>query len=489
MSREEDLIRSTTRAIASAVREVPPLRIEAAADELGAKAVAPHRQHSTRPHSGRPRRWWSWGVPLTAAAVVVAIAVSLVLVKDIPNGGAVPKTPATGTPSGLGGAPRYYVALKGTVVSYQDELKGILRYDVVVGNAVTGKTLATFAPPARTTFQSVTAAADDRTFVVFAVTSSTGTFQPQMKNGVPVAKSVATLSGSWYRLRLAPGAAQPASLSRLPIRPWSWSVSSSYANPSPGQIIATALSGSGQELAVADIPDIPAAGRHTPDWHEVKVFSVATGALLHDWIEDNPATRLENVLSDTLATVPAGTPAVTWIDNDRALALATSYDKSGTVTGTVRRLDVAAGPASGNLLTDSTVIWSGTLAWNQSKGCFQVDAWPPLVSAGGTTISCLTWVMPSASRGHVDFDTYPLVAGRQPTLVYRATILPEKQTGGLNAGVLWASPSGDALIVDWGGPGLKSANGSHFGLVSHGKFTPLPLEANRAALLGAGITF
>lgn len=489
MSREEDLVRSTTRAIASAVREVPPLRLEPAADEFGTTTVAPHRLRSARGHSAGRRRWWSWGVPLTAAVAVIALAVSLVLVRDIPNGGAVPGIPATATPSGPDGVPRFYVALKATALSDQERLKGIIRYDVMVGDAVTGKTLATFAPPARTTFQSVTAAADDRTFVVFAVTSSTGSFASRAKGGVPVANSVATLTGTWYLLRLSPGAAHPSTLSRLPITPWSWSDSSSYANPSPGQIIATALSGSGQELAVADIPDIPAARKHTPDWHEVKVFSIATGALLHDWIEDNPATRLENVLSDTLATVPAGTPAVSWIDNDRAVALATSYERSGTVTGTVRRLDVAAGPASGNLLTDSTVIWSGTLAWNQSKGCFQVDAWPPLVSADGATISCLTWVMPSASPGHVDFNTYPLVAGRQPALVYRATILPEKQTGGLSAGVLWASPSGDALLADWGGPGLKPASGSHFGVVSHGRFTPLPLEANRAALLGASITF
>ena len=46
MSREEDLIRSTTRAIASAVREVSPLRLEPAAQELETKAVAPGRPRS-----------------------------------------------------------------------------------------------------------------------------------------------------------------------------------------------------------------------------------------------------------------------------------------------------------------------------------------------------------------------------------------------------------------------------------------------------------
>jgi hypothetical protein len=477
MSREEELIRSTTRAIASTVREVPPLQLEPDPGELGAPARAPRRGPG-----GPWRRWWSWGAPLTAAAMVVALAISLVLVRDMPNGGAVPNKPAAST-AGPGGAPRYYVALKDVPVKAKTPTAqvGSTQWGVVVGDSVTGKTLATFAPPARTTFQSVTAAADDRTFVVFAVTSSTGSF-------LPIAKSVATLTGSWYKLRLAPGTAHPASLTRLPIKPWSWPDSSTYANPAPGQIIATALSQSGQELAVADYPDTSAAKNHTPNWHEVKVFSVATGRLLHDWIEDNATARIETVVAETMATVPVGTPALTWIDNDRAVAFATSYDTAGTVLGTIRRLDVS-GPASGNLMTDSTVIWSGTVPWNQSKGCFQVDGWPPLINADGKTISCLTWDMPAKTPGHVDFDTYPLVTGRQPTLNYRATILPENKTGGLNASVLWVSPSADTLIVTWGGPGLKPANGSHFGVISHGKFTPLPLQPNRAALLGPGIAF
>ena len=483
MSREEDLIRSTTHAIASTVSEVPPLRLERAVDSTLSPARTPRRARG-----GGRRHWWSWGAPLAAAAVVVALAIALVVIRDMPNDGVVSPNPANST--GPGGAPRYYAALKDLPVKTKTPTAqiGSAQIGVVVGDSVTGKALATFAPPAHTTFQSVTAAADDRTFVVFAVTSSTGSFLPGVKEGIPAAKSVATLTGSWYELRLTPSTAHPATLTRLPVKPWSWPASSTYANPAPGQIIATALSQSGRELAVADFPDIPAAKKQTPNWHEVKVFSVATGRLLHDWTEDNATARMETVVADTIATVPVGTPSLTWIDNDRAVAFATSYDTDGTVLGTIRRLDVS-GPASGNLMTDSTVIWSGTVPWNQSKGCFQVDDWPPLISADGTTISCMTWDMPAKTPGHVDFDTYPLVTGRQPVLNYRATILPENKTGGLNAGVLWVSPSADTLIVTWGGPGLKPATGSHFGVISHGKFTPLPLQPNRAALLGPGIVF
>src|SRR6202012_875841 len=170
MSREEDLIRSTTHAIAATVREVPPLRLEPAPDELRSPARAPRR---LRGGNGRQRRWWSWGAPMAAAAAVVALAISLVLVKDMPNGGTVPKKPPVPA-AGPGGAPRYYVALKDVPAKTKTPTAqiGTTELDVVVGDSVTGKTLATFAPPARTTFQSVTAAADDRTFVVFAVTSS-----------------------------------------------------------------------------------------------------------------------------------------------------------------------------------------------------------------------------------------------------------------------------------------------------------------------------
>ena len=134
MSREEDLIRSTTRAIASTVREVPPLQLEPAPDDLRFHARPPRRRDGLR------RRWWSWGAPLITAAVVVALALSLVLVKDIQNGGAVPKGPATATPSGPDGAPRYYAALKPVSLSPQAQELGV-QEAVYVSDSVTGKTL------------------------------------------------------------------------------------------------------------------------------------------------------------------------------------------------------------------------------------------------------------------------------------------------------------------------------------------------------------
>jgi hypothetical protein len=53
MSTEEDLIRSTTRAIASTVRDVPPLRLDPAGGELGSRARGLRRGQSSGRNSGR----------------------------------------------------------------------------------------------------------------------------------------------------------------------------------------------------------------------------------------------------------------------------------------------------------------------------------------------------------------------------------------------------------------------------------------------------
>jgi hypothetical protein len=292
-------------------------------------------------------------------------------------------------------------------------------------------------------------------------------------------------------VRLAPGTADPARLSALPIKPQSWAAQDSSA-PSAGEVYDTALSASGQELAVADIPDLPAADKPW-NWQEVKVFSVATGRLLHDWTENDPAVRFDTVLTGSLAGVPSGTPALTWIDGDQALAVATSRETSGTVTGTLRRLNVAGAP-SGSLPSDSTVLWSGTLPWSQAGGCLNMGNWPPLVSGDGNTVSCVTIVMPEATPGQLNFDTYPLpagtAAGLKPELDYQATIPPEKKTGGVDTGILWVGPSAGTLIVEWvPGGNLAPPKGAYFGVISGGTFTPLRISKSFAASGTSSITF
>lgn len=103
----------------------------------------------------RPRRR-----PAAAAAVVIALAISQVLVKGIQNESAFPGHPAApaspAVEAGPGGVPRYYVALGKS-------------NRIVAGDSVTGKLLATLAVPVREGFTNIfmgTTAAADRTFAV-----------------------------------------------------------------------------------------------------------------------------------------------------------------------------------------------------------------------------------------------------------------------------------------------------------------------------------
>jgi hypothetical protein len=361
------------------------------------------------------------------------LAIALVIVKDMPNGSEVPANPATST--GPGGAPRYYAAL-----TLSRSTRGSI---VVVGDSLTGKTLATFTPPAGKIFGNVTAAADDRTFVVSAA--------------APAGKST---TNSWYEIRLTPGRPDPARMTPLPITPQILVILSPSLPLTQGmaaQAFPTALSSSGRQLAVAEANGSGMA---------VKVFSVATGRLLHDWTTNAPSMSL----TDSTRGL-AMTPALTWIDGDQALALTTVTGPLSAETQTVRRLS-ANGPASGNLLADSTVIRDVRFGGHSSyeSDCGDLANWPPLVSADGKTFTC---------TASLSFVTFPMTAGSTgagpATLDYTSPSGPGLPT--FTSDVLWVSSSGDTLIVEWGagraGTNPSVGNGLNFGVVRHGKFTPL----------------
>jgi hypothetical protein len=450
MSREEDLIRSTTRAIASTVREVPPLRLEPAAGELRSPARAPRRPRG----GGRQRRWWSWAAPLTAAAVVVALAIALVLVRDLPNGSTVPSKASTST--GPGGIPRYYVAVSPT------SSKSGAPNGLVVGDTLTGKTITTFTPPAGTSFESVSGAADDRTFVVLDVANP---HNPELGQDPELRQA-----DSWYEVKLAPGTAHPATLTHLPI------------GPRHG-VVATALSASGKELAVATDAAAVTGG---PFVKELTVFSVATGRALHSWSTQNATAFIPT--GWTVGATPSQFPVLTWIDNDRAITF-TTMSQSVTGPETVRKLNVS-GPLAGDLMAASEVIWTapttGTPTDGDTRGMtcavLLLSRLPPLVSADGKTISCATVTL-SASLS-VTFSTYHLAAGSahagQLMIDYQVsrTVHGASTEGGE---LLWASPSGDTLIGEWeiGASSSLLPNGVpvHIGVISHGKFTPLRLPS------------
>lgn len=139
----------------------------------------------------RARRLGAWAAPVIAAAVVVALAIALVTVRQVQNEPSVP--PSAPAVSSAGQTiPEYYAALTGL----GDASAAITKpSSVVVGNDRTGGVLAVIPPPAHQTFAGVTAAANDRTFLVEA-----WPYPYPIGAGVGKANPVA-----WYLLRVAPG--------------------------------------------------------------------------------------------------------------------------------------------------------------------------------------------------------------------------------------------------------------------------------------------
>lgn len=428
------------RDFAGTVTEAPPLRLAA--------GFSPARTRR-RPRGARRWRTRTWLAPVAAAAVVVALAGALVISRDLTNGGVVPAAGSglTGSGSGTagpGGVPRYYVALQGDPTVHSSN-PALIPTDLVVGDSLTGERLATIPPPARIAFLDVAAAGDDRTFVVAGLHGS-GT--------------AATIE--LFEIHLDPGAAHPVVMTSVPIKPQPAGPSVLKVPQRSGAVFPVALSGSGTELAVAET--VGARGI------AVKVFSVSTGQLLHQWTTTDPPLVLDNWPNP---------PALTWIDGDRALALATIGTPTHTPTPTssrtpsdtgyverqtVRRLDVD-GPAGRDLIADGTVQWE--VPGGGASTCGYDLNWPPVISADGKTLTCVT--------DDSAFVTYPLTAGAMRAGQGRVDFSAEK--GEIVNTVLWTSASGDTIIAEWeatAGPPVESnGRGLEVAVISHGKTTPL----------------
>ena len=230
------------REFASTVTDAPPLRL---APPL---RTAPSRRRF-------PRRWTAWIIPLTAAAAVIALAITLVILRSSLNG---PVVPAAQPAPASGSVPTYYAEL------VQESGNANNADQIQVRETLTGRLITTMNPPAGATFAGITGAADDRTFVA---DTQPGALQspkslPNRQSGQPRA---------WYLLRLSPGSAQPPSLTRLAIPP----------SPAGTAVTGLALSPDGTKLAAAF---------QTPGWGismtgsvTLRVYSVRTGAMLRSW--------------------------------------------------------------------------------------------------------------------------------------------------------------------------------------------------------------
>lgn len=423
------------RELARTVTDAPPLRLTA--DATGLAPARPRRR------ARGPRFRWSWGAPLLAAAAVVALAVTLVTVKDMPNGGVAPPIAPTATPAS--GLPEYYVALR-PVPARPGAQNGL-----IVGSTRTGETVAVIAPPADGAFVSVTGADDDRTFVVTAAPASGGP-------GIDFAFYLLTITQDGSGLRLA----------KLPIE------------PQPG-VIATALSASGKELAVA------MTTQTVPDVRKLTLYSVATGRPLRSWSTMNTAA----IVSDVVLTIQY--PALSWVNGDRAVAFPVVIPTSrASAPNSVEVRSVSVTAAAGDLMTESTVMVNlGPGPGNGPCGTFF-----PVLSGNGTTLFC---TMSAGPGGHTNPTTVRWVLEWRPRPTSLANgaewrSFPYIKTIGVPAGstvypvTVWSSSTGATLLIEWTvvttSPPI--ARGPvRFGELTLGRnewtFTPLPAPAVFAA--------
>lgn len=430
----EDRVRAAALARTALVRDVRPL-------DLPAIPARPPRA----------RRWAVRTAPVAAAAAVAALAVSLAAVRHTPDA---PVAPAA-VPAVSGMLPEYYAALdnpSGPITQMLPGKKQQTPVSLRVGDDRTGKLIATITPPDGQTFAGLTAAADDRTFVVAAE-------QFPVQQASPSANTVA-----WYLARLTPGRAHPVTLTRLPIP----------GEPAGTQVSAIALAPDGRELAVMFQRNVW-SGKTGPLM--IRLYSLATGASVRTWTVDTKG-------------FPAGfgwywgrysNTALTWLNGGQTLAV--TYGSNNSASGppftygftnvTIRTVD--ADSPSGDLLAISKVLFR----LPNGVGRAGTDCDTVQLTGDGKTVLCGEDAGNTRKRSTAyapKFAAYSVATGK-PRLLYQ---LPGAYGVGL-ADVLWASPTGSTLLVSvytqatWGhGPVGQTA-----GLLASGMFKPVkfPLTA------------
>jgi len=422
----EDRVRAATRARAGLVREVHPLELP---DDLPARG---RRSRPSRP-ARAPRRWLTWGAPLAAAGLVTAVALTLVLLRQAPVPPTGPAAPTSLTPAATA-VPRYYVALD--------------HMDALVGDDRTGRELAVISTGEN--IYNVTAADDDRTFVL---------------EESPVGGHATT----WYLLRLTPGAAHPAQLTKLPIAPIVANIYGLALSPDGGKLALMWRTASTPTNAVAHL----------------SVYSVPAGATLGTWTESGGSGY--SALNEGVTGDGTG---LTWIDGDTTVAFpwaVQSVSADEPFKKTFRALDVST--AGHDLLADSRAVAQVVTSRTQTKTASATPCGVTLMSSDG--------ILVCGSSGDGNGSYQPACPTADPTIASysasgkRLQVLYRWQAAqclSANTTVMWTSPDGSTAIasLDLSMKGIKvtAPESSRFGIVSGGQLTVLPplLAGNYATM-------
>lgn len=410
----EDRVRAATRARVELVREIRPLEIPERLPHRGLRAP-------------RPPRLIGWLAPVTAAAVVVALAIALVSVRQATHDSGVPG-PGRVTPASAAAIPRYYV-------SVGLDLPGSSPAAATVIDTRTGAVLAKVRPPAHRRFSGVTGAADDRTFVV---------------DTTPASRTSGRGTHVWYLLRIAQGTGHPASLTRLPIA----------GLPVSAQIQGIALSPAARSLAVLFA---------SPKTVTLRTYSLATGHALRTWTAAAPRASAE------LSPIAENAAALSWVA-ERTLAFRYPVNAWPDY---VRMLSTASKgsdlvKASRSVMTDP----------GDQHHCASL-----LTATDGRTVACGT--VGNATGGCVkeepEFTLWSTATGKVTRVLYRYN--GTCQAG--FASVLWAGHHGTMIgvISAYTFSGKHEHIKLTAGLISHGRFTPLHIPFAATAADPGSIAF
>jgi hypothetical protein len=426
-------------AITSQVDSAPPLPLPPPLAWTPRASRRRWRAPGPRRHRG------GWLAPLAAAAAVVAVAISLVVVRGTPNG---QPAPAVSPATAPGPVPQYYLTFSQLA---GDTTKPV---GLELRETLTGKTLDTLQPPRGLSFAGITGAADDRTFVADAH------WQPYGVTG-----SMAR-SRTWYLVRVAgTGSRASLTMTRLPIP----------ATPVGAEILGIALSPDAAMLAVGTTPWTTNNNvRQT-----LTVYSVATGAVLRTWT--TPPGQI--AIDGGGGSGGDANSSLAWKD-DHTLAFMRGVRAAGSPAFAMQVMTLDISRPDGDLLGSSRPASTMPVALPDPAipapfGCGLNLRFNILITGDGKSLVCggngttgarlpESLCAQGAAWNTLAFGEYPLTGGPARYIGYRTTC----NSLAVVAYPLWVNATGSEVI---GWMHFANAIPGKFGVFSNGSFRPLPI--------------
>ncbi len=450
----EDRTRAAMDAITGLVDSVPPLPLP---PPPGAASRSRRRRRVPW-----PQYWGSWLAPVAAAAAVLAVAATLVAVRDMPR--ARPPAPDPAAAAAVG-VPQYYLTFS------QPRGDTTVPVGLVLGATFTGQKLATLPPPPGLSFAGVTGAADDRTFVAdahrdpYGVTGSMGR------------------SRTWYLVRVVgTGSRVSLTMKKLRIKP----------TPVGTQIDSMALSPDGTMLAVASQP----VSDNPDEQGLVRVYSVATGAVLHSWTSPpNQIPPLEGGGGDG----GDDNATLAWV-GDSALAFFGAVQTGPRKYAPVIRVLDLSRPDGGIVASTRAAVQVpfDNFGARAPFGCNDIFREDIVVTGNGKSFVCggsgassaklpKLYCLKHPTWNIVGFTGFSLTGQKPPGRVlsgYRTGCSGYNVTGY----AVWANATGSEVIgyLFFGG-----RDSGRFGVFSNGSFRPLPypVPGNFYQYLGGSLLY